>query len=870
MEFNSTEGGPVIEAVNNLTETRSQLKQTVNSLQPGGFTPLSETLFEAGQYLAGRLVDFGDADIDNRSVPASRIGDSLSGDRYLSPLVAAGQNNYIVLLTDGVPSNDRNAHNKIEALPGYAELVGESCNYQVEGDCLDKMANYLYLADLRDDLPGKQNVITHTIGFTTDFALLKDTAARGGGKYFVADNTATLTQALADLAWDFSRTVSLLTQPTIPVNNFNRTELINEVYLSLFEPEATHHWPGNLKKYQFIDTANGALLISADGQSALTPDRNFIDDSAVSLWSAPLVDGANVQLGGAASQLPDPGNRNLLTNATGSMTLSSLNTGNSAITATLLGSPEAERNTVILWARGQDVRDTNDDGQTTDPRLSMGDPLHVQPVIGEYGDAAASRNPVVFIATNDGYLHAIDAQLGKEIWSFIPQRLLKRLYPLSLDEAAQNKQYGLDGELVLITGDNGKPGTLLFGMRRGGDALYSMDVSIRTAPKLNWFIDSSMPDFLDMGQSWSPPVVRNIKVGSQVRSVAIFGGGYDPGQDNRNFRFDTKGNAIYFVDVETGEVIWSAGSSQTARNNHNLQLDRMNFAIPAGIRVIDQNQDGLADRMYVGDMGGQVWRFDIIPGNNPSSLVEGGVLASLGGADSTSSPPSATDLRRFYNTPDVVNVITDENIFLSINIGSGYRAHPLDTNIADEFFSIRDFHSEQVIPKELYASQSFPLITRSDLIDITNTPTTTLQPSDAGWRLGMVQDDGEKILGESLTIDNVLFFNSFAPVESVQSCLPGAGINRNYRVSIIDGSALTNLDNSADAENLTDADRFIEGTIGAPVSGPAYGPDMQACSGLDCLDGDREFPLETDPGDNGPGATPDIIHETYWYPVEAP
>jgi len=867
MQFNRSEGGTVIAALDDLNGTRAALKETVNNLSPGGSTPLSETLYEAGQYLAGRLVDFGDNDPDNRSVAASRVGNTVTSNRYLSPLLADGQNNYIVLLTDGVPTNDKSANRKIEALPGYGQVVGESCNDQVNGDCLGKMAQYLHLADLRPDLPGLQNVITHTIGFTIDFELLQNIAARGGGKYFVADDTATLTRVLSNLAKDFSRQASLLTAPTVPVNIFNRSERLNEVYLSLFAPAAKSHWPGNLKKYQLLDTGNGLVLAGADGQAALTPDGSFIDPSAISLWSAPLSDGQSVQLGGAASRLLHPDSRNLLTNASGGTVLSQVSTGNNAITAAMLGAPDEQRDTVIAWARGFDARDTNNNGSTNEPRLSMGDPIHVQPVTGEYADNAANRNGVVFVATNDGYLHAIDTDTGNEIWAFIPQRLLKRLYALSLDEAAQNKQYGLDGNLVLLNKPNGKPDTLLFGMRRGGEALFSMDVSNRTTPRLNWVIDSSQPDFLDMGQTWSPPAVRKIDIGGRIHTVAIFGGGYDAGQDNREYRLDTKGNAVYIIDVETGERLWSAGNAQNARSSHDLSLPRMNFSIPAGIRVLDQNEDGLADRMYVGDMGGQIWRFDIINGNNSSSLVEGGVLASLGAADSTTSPPPATDVRRFYSTPDVVNVIKDENVFLSVNIGSGYRAHPLDTGIHDEFFSIRDFHSAQVIPTDQYGTQAFPLITIDDLIDVTGNGEVALDPSDAGWRLGMVQSDGEKILGESLTADNVLFFNSFAPANTVQSCLPGAGINRNYRVSVIDGSALTNLDLSADPDTLTPTDRFVEGTIGAPLSAPGFGPNGPGCSGLNCLNGNSEFPHDNG---NATTGTADPVHETYWYPVETP
>ncbi len=867
MRFNTRDGGSVVAAIEDLDESREDLQDAIENLEPDGQTPLSETLYEAGQYLAGRLVDFGDADSDaeNRSVAASRIGNTLSSNQYFSPLSANGQNNYIVLLTDGEPSADTEARDNITTLPDYGQVVGNSCDGQIDGDCLDEMAQYLYLGDLRSDLPGRQNVITHTIGFAADFQLLQDTATRGGGKYFVVDDVATLTRALADLAKDFSRTASLLTSPTIPVNNFNRSELLNDVYLSLFQPAATAHWPGNLKKYRIIEADNGIELVGADGLPVLTPNGDFIDPSAVSLWSAPLNDGATVPLGGAASRLLNPGTRNLLTNASGDLSLSQLDTGNASVTAAMLSAPPAERDTVIAWARGIDVRDADGDGDRSDPRQSMGDPLHVQPVTGEYGDDENSRNTVIFVATNDGYLHAIDATYGNEIWAFIPQRLLKRLYSLSIDDAAPIKQYGLDGQLVQIMQANGKPDSLLFGMRRGGEALFSMDVSNPTSPSLQWIIDSSQPDFLDMGQSWSPPVIEEIDIGGQIHTVAIIGGGYDPGQDNRDHRLDTKGNAIYFVDVETGDLLWSAGGSRSARSDHDLSLPDMNYSIPAGIRVIDQNQDGLADRMYVGDMGGQLWRFDIIAGNNRSSLVEGGVMASLGAAALT-TPPPAQDIRRFYNTPDVVNVIGDRNNFLAINLGSGYRAHPLDVGVDDEFFSVRDYFPAQVISTNNYNSPIFPLVTRADLLDITDDAIQTLERSDAGWRLGMVQHAGEKILGESLTVNNVLFFNSFSPNESTQSCLPGGGLNRNYRVDVVDGSALTNLDNSPDPDNLTPTDRFAIGSEGAPVAGPIRDPDGSGvCSGIGCFSDDN--PIDAANEEEWDSVT---VNPTYWYPVEAP
>ena len=86
------------------------------------------------------------------------------------------------------------------------------------------------------------------------------------------------------------------------------------------------------------------------------------------------------------------------------------------------------------------------------------------------------------------------------------------------------------------------------------------------------------------------------------------------------------------LDLETGEVVWSAGV-----DGDNLKLAKMKRSIPSQIRVIDLNGDGLADRMYAADLGGQIWRFDIINGENPDKLVHGGVIASLG-ADALNYP----------------------------------------------------------------------------------------------------------------------------------------------------------------------------------------------------------------------------------------
>ncbi|RMF96490.1 MAG: hypothetical protein D6727_08110 [Gammaproteobacteria bacterium] len=872
MRFNFDEGGPVIRAIEDVGAARGDLKKAIDKLAPDGFTPLSETLYEAGQYLAGRNVDFGDVGPE-LSVPESRLGGSPNAPSYRSPVQASGQKSYIVLLTDGEPQRDQEADDKIRALPGFGQLVGSDCDGSGEGRCLDDMADYLFKADLRPDLPGKQNVITHTIGFTLDLPLLESTAARGGGRYFVTEDTASLAAALTELAESFTEDGSLFSAPAIPVNAFDRTVSAGDVYVSLFSASNRVRWPGNLKKYRLQTDAAAAGqsletgLLDRFGQPAVDPKTGFFAAGATSFWSA-VTDGNNVALGGAASRLPDPDQRRLLTNIAGDdlndpAGQNAVTRGNPAITAALLGAPADERDAVIDWARGRDVMDEDRDGDSNEARHAMGDPLHSQPVVVTWGGTAAAPDSTVFLTTNEGYLHAIDAASGDELWAFVPARLLGRLYTLFVNNETGTRSYGLDGQITVhIAGNDGRPGIgagerviLLFGMRRGGDALFALDVTDRERPRLMWEIDSRTPGYAALGQTWSPPLVRRVDIGGTVKSVVLFGGGYDTGQDNRRFREDTVGNAVFMADLETGAKLWSAGGDAS----HTLRLDRMRFSIPAPLQTIDLDGDRLTDRVYVGDMGGQLWRFDIVNGRPATDLVEGGVLASLGAADLGASPPAAS-VRRFYNQADVVPVLAAEKIFLAINLGSGYRAHPLDSEAADQFFSIRDFDVFGVIPSGDYPAP----LTVDDLIDVTGDANPVLGFDDAGWRFRLVNAPGEKVLSRSVTFSNSVFFTSFLPGTAAAACAPAGGRNRLYQVSVLSGAALTNFDSPESSGELTIADRSRELSQGGIAPAPAFlfgDNGVRACVGLECF-----APAA---GGSGGGGFRSFVR-SFWFPDRAP
>jgi len=836
MQFNFSEGGAIIHAVADIGTARQGMKDAVDAMIASTRTPLSETLYEAALYFRGAGVHFGDLG-SPPSVPAARIGGTQGSSQYLSPISAECQKNFIILLTDGEPTaDDDKTPSLVAGLPGFNGMLG-SCDGSGAGRCLDDLAEYLYRADAGTQVDGLQNVVTYTIGFEVDAPLLESTARRGGGRYYVADDTGSLANALNAVIAGITERSGTFTAPAVPVNGFNRQATERDAYVAVFEPTGRAHWPGNLKKYQFAD----GILKDRGGLPAIDPASGFFAAGTWSFWSA-SADGDRISTGGAASRLPAPGSRRLYTDLGGpqlSAPGNRIEEANPAISAALLGVPEAERDALIGWIRGADLADVNGNGNRSERRLQMGDPLHSRPVVVQYDNQAAAGT-LVFITTNDGFLHAVDARSGVEHWAFLPSRLLPLQQALYLDEPTTVHQYGLDGEMRLYLRNNdGQPGIggseqaiLLFGMGRGGTAVYALDVTAPDAPVLLWQVDRQTPGLGALGQTWAAPEVARIRIGDTVHEAVILSGGYDDGQDNRGWHEDSTGNALYFLDLLSGQKLWSAGPPG---GGHDLALPAMRHSIPATPRVIDLSRDGLADRIYVGDVGGRVWRFDIQNGQPRSSLVAGGVLASLGGA-AVANPP-ASELRRFYATPDLVLVDCIRGNFLAINIGSGYRGHPLDTDVADQFFSIRD---PQPYGSMATASYGEP-IRIGDLLDITDDPTATVPADAAGWRLRLEQEPGEKVLTAAATYRNTLYFTSFAPGAAVNACVGGLGVNRAYAVDACSGRPLTNLDGGLVGDPPGVEDRFQvlpqagiapEAVFLFPASG--FAPPTR-CIGLACF-----------------------------------
>lgn len=872
---------------------RSEINAIVQAMYAESGTPVVPTLEEASRYYRG-----------------ARTG-------WENPMTHACQPNHLVLLTDGQANtnSDSSVHSRIQSLTGdtcdASVDSGEYCgreltNHIYQNDLnstLDGKQNItVHTIGFALDSSSNANDIKT---FLRDLAspISADSTTKST---YTAANSSELNDAFNRIIQSVMSIDTTFVSPGATVNQFERTTNKNEVYFALFKPSETNRWVGNLKRYS-IDDGSGnttSLIYDADNVPAIDATTGYFKSSARSFWSS-STDGNNTAAGGAASNLPSANSRKLLTylgnSPASAVTLNTaqhlINNSNTSFTnGHFNADSDSEREELITW-----LREAGD-------RKSMSDPLHSVPQLVTYAcstytdntyTSCAAEEQSVIVGTNEGYVQAFDTANGVEQFAYMPESLLSNIKKLKANEntaANQLKPYGMDNTVTLWINDaneNGviyggknpssNPPTLLSGlntgefiyayatMGRGGRELHALDITNRTTPKLMWFIKGGATNgFNKLGQTWSAPIRTKIQVDSTVTDVLIFAGGYDANQDNVSVRTaDSVGNALYIVNATTGALIWSASNS-TNTTGASLALTNMQYSMPAQPRVFDISGDGLADQILIADMGGQVWRFFINNGNAASSLVTptdsdgNGTITNTDGIFASAMPnavdynnlsPSQKEnnLRRFYNTPDAALVKTRDGLSMVVNIGSGYRGHPLSKAAVDRFYS---FRTQLVYNPSASNPNNTTALTESNLYDATENliqegsdsqkadAATQMSRGRGGWYITM-SNLGEKVLSRSVTIEGQVFFTSYEPsANDTSSCKAAAGTGRFYAVNLLDATPLVKNVSGTPVKANRVRSLKTQGIPSDPVVLFRPGDKGIVCVGTEC----EELPPLTPPG----------------------
>ena len=406
--------------------------------------------------------------------------------------------------------------------------------------------------------------------------------------------------------------------------------------------------------------------------------------------------------------------------------------------------------------------------------------LHSRPSVIHY----ESRS-VIFAGGNDGMLHAFDDETGEELWAFIPPDLLNKLQALHQDVL----ESFVDGSPRVYISHNVDgsiyQAILIFGERRGGNHYYALDVTNPLAPQFIWKINPTITGFSELGQTWSTPNIGKVTIGAEDKYVAFIGGGYDENQDNDPLTTsDTKGRAIYIVDILNGSLIKRFSVSDTGYSN-------MTYSIPSDIAKVDTDGNGKIDRLYVGDMGGQVWRFDI-GDSNTANWAGKIIFNSNPGRDGTTG-------RKIFYPPDVT-LEKDVTNYEMLFIGTGDREHPKEPAVINRLYAVKDKN-----PSTALTEQENDL-----LVDITQdllqNSSTSQEDKNAileqlrtgnGWFIKLDSATGEKSLSPPVVFNKIAYFTTFSPTSEGAGgdpCYVGEGTARVYILQYNTGNAMFNLD----------------------------------------------------------------------------
>jgi type IV pilus assembly protein PilY1 len=940
LKFNNDEGGTFIkksvsgsyyystvkdmDAIHTGTTTNRQaLLSIVSDYTANTWTPLAETLYEAMLYYKGGTKKFGQTGYD-------------ASNKYTSPITASCQKNYVILVTDGMSTQDKNT--VLGTNIGDYDLDGaDPGSFDSDGShYLDDVAKYLYDEDLFPDgtypsMQGKQNVTTYTIGFglggaDADAVALLNSAAdsnHGHGQAFLAADQTGLSEALMQVVSNILEINSSFVAPIIPTSPENKTSDASRVYIGLFKPNNTSYWEGNLKKFgldsyndlcdksdlnpstnpkkclnyaTYMDVVNNTTkLPPADGKDdrddTVLPTgktNGAFRDNAISFWSE-NADAGNVTAGGAGAllQSSNPADRKIFTyfgNANLADNSNRFTVSNTAITTAGLGVADtAARDGLINFVVGYDAYDDNSNGSTTDNRdWILGDILHSRPAVVNYkkytfstaNESSCSTNKtMIFVGANDGMLHAFRDCDGSEAWAFIPPDTLPNL---QLMHSATHTNF-LDSSVSAYVYDapvaDGLADTvyLIVGQRRGGGGTvspakgyyYLLDASDPENPKFVKSISNVTSGFTELGETWSEPKLAKIKVGTEFKIAAIFGGGYDNLNEDRRYGAATtypattvsvnnndlgagsvssvetttasnpKGRGIYVVEIarlvagasgytsdftNIGSLIWSYVSTSAA-------------SFVGEISTVDVKNRGYVDRLYAIDVTGTLWRFNIgaLPSTTDTTTWSG--LKIFTANTSTDKGKKVfykpTVVRDYCYTsaayPTCYSAETCDMVFY----GTGDREHPLNKNVVDRIYMVK-----------VKDSDATGDMTESNLVDVTTNllqTTTTLQTIinscsktagsvedylrqlklGSGWYIKLNELAGEKVLATSAVINKVAYFTTYVPTNSDPCQTTNPGDSYVYALRYNTGEAILNLNTVNDVANATSNTRSQ--TSGATV-----------------------------------------------------
>lgn len=736
---------------------------------------------------------------------------SLSGNT--TPVTAACQQNFVMLVTDGLPTGNGSG-----ALYSASDRTN-TCSWNTTTNVCtsgafgnaanDAITNVRALRttpvsgvnstskDGTGAVTGKFDVQTYvvalgdTVANAQALSVMNSMAFNGGtDKAIPANNATAFANAISQISDDITAKVG--SSAAVAVANAHVTSTDNASYASSYNSGT---WAGDINSYAINVITGVPSTVSAwtSGSAATQLDLK----TSSSRYIATSVDTAG-SIGGVQFQ----------------PTSASTATKISAAQQTLLNTPSTTDGAAVLaYLRGDRSGETA--GTYRVRAHLLGDMINGEPVLvrepsANYADSGYStfkaskstRTRMLFQGANDGMLHAFVATTGAEAWAYVPNLVFDKLNNLSLKPGFTHKYY-VDGTPVagdvnfgnIPSAANNAPDDwrtiLVGGLGKGGRGYYALDITDTTAAsevavknKVLWEFPNSITNAtaraaakLNMGYSFGKPIiVKTVAKGW----VVLVTSGYNNGTNTGDSGGDGLGH-LYVLDPKTGDLIKdivTTGCTTTPASN------------PCGLAQISayvaSDLDNTAEYIYGGDLKGNIWRFDLT-GNSIAGWSEN-LFTVLKDAAGVVQPVSTA--------PELTSIDNMRMVF----VGTGLYLGNSDVGVTQTqtMYGLND--SLAALPTPL----------RSNLVQQTLTTSGTSRTvsnnvvnyaSKKGWYIDL-PSSGERVNTDPVIALGALIFTANIPSATV--CQPG-GSSWEYFINLKTGGLVDYSTSSSSGVFLANA-----------------------------------------------------------------
>jgi type IV pilus assembly protein PilY1 len=636
-------------------------------------------------------------------------------------------------------------------------------------------------------------------------------AINGHGKYFSAQNPKDVVDGLHEALANMQVSTGAAAAAATSTPNITLTD--NDIFSATF---TTVKWYGELTDKK-IDTTTGAVSATATWSTSNMVGKQLAQPRKIMM----------LNVGGQANSTPanfDYGTMDATAKGWFSNKCSAL------AQCTLLSAAEKQivnsGDNLVQWLGGAQTyaddklfrayASTTDSAGVSVP-IVIGDiasskPAYVREPNNSYPDTDyavfkekyGDRSATVYVAANDGMLHAFNATDGSERWAYVPRITMKKLYALASTTYGTNHQFTADGspEVADVKYGGAWHTVLVGGLNGGGRGFYALDVTDPANPQQLWEIcaDSSVctaHNEPDLGLSFGNPQFGTW----DGKAVVFLTSGYNntPGTDGVGT--GTGVGMLYVVEVATGNVLKKASTNSG------------DTTTPSGLAKITAiSDDPLADAkvtfVYGGDNQGQMWRFDLT--NAPGDI---GVLkmANAGPLKPITTRPDVTlcgvpPSAQSSATSTPVSTVTRVVLF-----GTGRLLDVPDTSNTDvqSLYVIKDGGAALgSVPNSTMVEQTLSTIgssTNGASYAVTSNPVDLSAKN--GWWLDWKLNPGERMNLDPQIVSGVA--NVVTNLPSSSSACSVGGSSNLYQVNVCNGQAVNGDPAGVTLSNTSAAVGFI-------------------------------------------------------------